>query len=65
MSDLDTLKHLVLAPYILKATALISVNRKVGGNQFRHSFATLGILLASRKLKWTKSGASIMKAIKL
>lgn len=45
MSDLDTLKHLVLAPYILKATALISVNRKVGGNQFRHSFATLGILL--------------------
>ncbi len=45
MSDLDTLKHLVLAPYILKATALIRVNRKVGGNQFRHSFATLGILL--------------------
>ena len=45
MSDLDTLKHLVLAPYILKATALIGVNRKVGGNQFRHSFATLGILL--------------------
>jgi (p)ppGpp synthase/HD superfamily hydrolase len=45
MSDLDTLKHLVLAPYILKATALISVNRRVGGNQFRHSFATLGILL--------------------
>jgi (p)ppGpp synthase/HD superfamily hydrolase len=45
MSDLDTLKNLVLAPYILKATALIGVRRKVGGNQFRHSFATLGILL--------------------
>jgi (p)ppGpp synthase/HD superfamily hydrolase len=45
MNHLDTLKNLVLAPYILKATALIGVSRKVGGNQFRHSFATLGILL--------------------
>lgn len=45
MSDIDTLKNLVLAPYILKATALIGVERKVGGNQFRHSFSTLGILL--------------------
>ena len=45
MSALETLKNLVLAPYILKATALISVSRKVGGNQFRHAFATLGILL--------------------
>jgi len=45
MSDLDALKNLVLAPYILKAMALISVSRKVGGNQFRHSFTTLGILL--------------------
>jgi GTP pyrophosphokinase len=44
MSDLDSLKNLVLAPYVLKATALISVSRKVGGNQFRHSFSTLGIL---------------------
>lgn len=45
MDDLSKLRNLVLAPYILKATALISVGRKVGGNQFRHSFATLGILL--------------------
>jgi (p)ppGpp synthase/HD superfamily hydrolase len=45
MSALETLRNLVLAPYILKATALISVSRKVGGNQFRHAFATLGILL--------------------
>lgn len=45
MDNLTTLKNLVLAPYILKATALIGVSRKVGGNQFRHSFATLGILL--------------------
>lgn len=45
MDHLLTLKNLVLAPYILKSTALIGVCRKVGGNQFRHSFATLGILL--------------------
>jgi len=45
MDHLTTLSNLVLAPYILKATALIGVSRKVGGNQFRHSFATLGILL--------------------
>ncbi len=45
MDDLTTLQNLVLAPYILQATALIGVRRKVGGNQFRHSFATLGILL--------------------
>ncbi|MCU0371178.1 MAG: hypothetical protein MUC31_07165, partial [Bacteroidales bacterium] len=45
MSDLDALRNLILAPYILKATALIGVSRKVGGNQFRHSFSTLGILL--------------------
>jgi GTP pyrophosphokinase len=45
MTALETLKNLVLAPYILKATALISVQRDVGGNQFRHSFSTLGILL--------------------
>lgn len=44
MDHLTTLKNLVLAPYMLKATALIGVSRKVGGNQFRHQFATLGIL---------------------
>ncbi len=46
MGDFEKkLRDLVLAPYILKATALIRVQRKVGGNQFRHSFSTLGILL--------------------
>lgn len=45
MTALETLKNLVLAPYILRATALISVQRAVGGNQFRHCFSTLGILL--------------------
>jgi (p)ppGpp synthase/HD superfamily hydrolase len=45
MTALESLRNLVLAPYILKATALIGVQRRVGGNQFRHSFSTLGILL--------------------
>lgn len=45
MTPLESLRNLVLAPYILKATALISVQRAVGGNQFRHCFSTLGILL--------------------
>jgi GTP pyrophosphokinase len=45
MNDVEQLQNLVIAPYIIKATALIGVQRKVGGNQFRHVFATLGILL--------------------
>lgn len=53
MTDLDALKNLVLAPYVMKATALIAVQRKVGGNQFRHSFSTLGILLDYKYFKDT------------
>ena len=45
MTDEEKLRDLVLAPYILKATALIGVRRKVGGNQFRHAMATLAILM--------------------
>jgi (p)ppGpp synthase/HD superfamily hydrolase len=45
MTDTDKIKNLVLAPYILKATALIGKQRNVGGNQFRHAMATLAILL--------------------
>jgi GTP pyrophosphokinase len=48
MNDLEALKNLVLAPYIIKATALVAVDRIVGGNQFRHCFSTLGILLDYR-----------------
>ena len=45
MYNLLALQEIALAPYIIKATALIGVCRKVGGNQFRHCFATLGILM--------------------
>ena len=41
----DELIQLISAPYIQKATALIGVARKVGGNQFRHTMATFAILL--------------------
>jgi GTP pyrophosphokinase len=51
MNDLETLKNLVLAPYILLASALSKVPRKVGGNQFRHCFCTLGILLNYKLFK--------------
>ena len=44
MNDAEALKDLILAPYLFKATALIGVSRRVGGNQFRHAFSTLGIL---------------------
>lgn len=45
MTAENKLRSLVLAPYIVKATALIGNAGYVGGNQFRHAFATLGILL--------------------
>ena len=45
MNDTEKLRNLTLAPYIIKATALIGKGRNVGGNQFRHAFATLAILL--------------------
>lgn len=45
MNETEKLKDLVLAPYIIKATALIGKERGVGGNQFRHAMATMAILL--------------------
>jgi (p)ppGpp synthase/HD superfamily hydrolase len=45
MNDTEKLKNLVLAPYIIKATALIGKQRNVGGNQFRHALATMAILM--------------------
>ncbi|MDD3875975.1 MAG: hypothetical protein PHT69_05105 [Bacteroidales bacterium] len=41
----DELVRMVVAPYIQKATALIGMPRKVGGNQFRHMMATFAILI--------------------
>ena len=46
MRDLeDSLANTVLAPYIVKAMALIGVKRRSGSNMFRHQISTMGILL--------------------
>ena len=46
MNDFETsLSNITLAPYIVKATALIGVRRKSGSNMFRHQISTFGILL--------------------
>jgi GTP pyrophosphokinase len=45
MDDLElSLSRLTLAPYIVKAMALIGVQRHGGGNMFRHQLSTMAIL---------------------
>ena len=41
----QSLTHLTLAPYIVKAMALIGVKRRGGSNMFRHQLSTMAILL--------------------
>lgn len=49
MDDFEqALGRITLAPYIVKATALIGVKRRSGSNMFRHQISTLGILLDYR-----------------
>jgi (p)ppGpp synthase/HD superfamily hydrolase len=46
MEDLaKNLAGIILAPYIVKAMALIGVKRRSGSNMFRHQISTMGILL--------------------
>ena len=46
MDDLEqSLSRLTLAPYIVKAMALIGVRRRNGSNMFRHQLDTMAILL--------------------
>ena len=40
-----TLGGITLAPYIVKAMALIGVKRRGGSNMFRHQIGTMGILI--------------------
>jgi GTP pyrophosphokinase len=40
-----SLSSLTLAPYIVKAMALIGVKRRSGSNMFRHQLSTMAILL--------------------
>jgi (p)ppGpp synthase/HD superfamily hydrolase len=41
----QTLVNIRLAPYIVKAMALIGVRRRAGSNMFRHQISTMGILI--------------------
>jgi GTP pyrophosphokinase len=41
----QTLLNIRLAPYIVKAMALIGVGRRAGSNMFRHQISTMGILM--------------------
>jgi GTP pyrophosphokinase len=46
MDDLEhSLGSITMAPYIVKAMALIGVKRRTGSNMFRHQISTMGILL--------------------
>jgi (p)ppGpp synthase/HD superfamily hydrolase len=46
MEDLEqSLGRITMAPYIVKAMALIGVKRRAGSNMFRHQISTMGILL--------------------
>jgi GTP pyrophosphokinase len=46
MDNLEqSLGRITLAPYIVKAMALIGVKRRGGSNMFRHQISTMGILL--------------------
>jgi (p)ppGpp synthase/HD superfamily hydrolase len=46
MQDFETsLGSIRMAPYIVKAMALIGVRRRGGSNMFRHQISTMGILL--------------------
>lgn len=46
MEDLEKhLGNITLAPYIVKAMALIGVKRRSGSNMFRHQINTMSILL--------------------
>jgi GTP pyrophosphokinase len=41
----ESLGRITMAPYIVKAMALIGVRRRAGSNMFRHQIATMAILL--------------------
>jgi len=59
-----TLKNIILAPYLQIATALIGKSRRVGGNQFRHSWATVGILIDHKIIEPAILKAGILHDLK-
>jgi len=66
MDNFETTKlnSMVLAPYIQVATALIGKTRKIGGNQFRHNWSTLGILIDHKIIDAPILKASVIHDLK-
>jgi (p)ppGpp synthase/HD superfamily hydrolase len=61
MNDVEqSLTHLTLAPYIVKAMALIGVKRRGGSNMFRHQLSTMAILLDYKVLDPVLLKASVI-----
>jgi (p)ppGpp synthase/HD superfamily hydrolase len=56
----QSLSRITLAPYIVKAMALIGVVRRSGSNMFRHQISTLGILLDYKVLDPVLLKASVI-----
>jgi GTP pyrophosphokinase len=55
-----SLGRITMAPYIVKAMALIGVKRRGGSNMFRHQISTLGILLDYKNLDPVLLKASVI-----
>jgi GTP pyrophosphokinase len=61
MADIEqSLRNLTLAPYIVKAMALIGVRRRSGSNMFRHQLSTFAILLDYKVLDPVLLKASVI-----
>src|SRR5262245_2972581 len=56
----QSLRNLTLAPYIVKAMALIGVKRREGSNMFRHQLSTLAILLYYKVMDPVRLKASVI-----
>jgi (p)ppGpp synthase/HD superfamily hydrolase len=55
-----SLERITLAPYIVKAMALIGVRRKHGSNMFRHQIGTMAILVDYRLIDPVLLKASVI-----
>ncbi|MCL2039598.1 MAG: hypothetical protein FWG85_04115 [Bacteroidetes bacterium] len=62
--ETNKLNSMVIAPYIQVATALIGKTRKIGGNQFRHNWSTLGILIDHKIIDAPILKASVIHDLK-
>jgi (p)ppGpp synthase/HD superfamily hydrolase len=60
MDTEKSLRGVTLAPYIVKAMALIGVRRREGGNMFRHQLGTMAILLDYKLLDPVLLKASVI-----